>query len=136
MYATQDDLVQRFGIEELHRHAWDAEADAPDAARIERALQDATATCDLYIGATNRLPVSPVPPMLARIAADIARYILQDDAPLDEAVERHKHAISVLRDIAAGRATLTPGATEPALDAWVSRGDADRLFTRETLDQF
>ena len=137
MYATKQDLIDRYGFEELERYAWDAVADAVDDAKVTRAITDASEEVNLYIGGVTRLPLDTTPPALTRITADIARYQLQDDSPLDEARERYKQAVGALRDIAAGRAILfraeTPptGATVAAL-----RDDTDRIFTRETLDQF
>ena len=137
MYATKQDLIDRYGFEELERYAWDAVADAVDDAKVTRAITDASEEVNLYIGGVTRLPLDTTPPALTRITADIARYQLQDDSPLDEARERYKQAVGALRDIAAGRAILfraeapPTGATVAAL-----RDDTDRIFTRETLDQF
>ena len=137
MYATQQDLVERFGQEEIEAHAWDLDLDQADTARIDRALQDATDLVDLYIAAVATLPISPAPPILVALTADIARYKLQDDNPLDEASERYKAAVATLKDIAAGRATLVPEA--PAAGSgrvWAARDLDDRLMTNETLSDF
>lgn len=137
MYSTQQDLIDRFGEEELQRYAWDEDTDTANESRIQQAINDAQETVNIYIAATVRLPLATTPPILTALSADIARYRLQDDNPLDEATERYKTAIRVLKDIAAGRATLgtveqgTTGATVEA-----QRGINDRLFTRESLADF
>lgn len=137
MYATKQDLIDRFGIEEIERYAWDQDTDAADDDKINMALTDASQEVDLYIATVTALPITPAPPVLGRLTADIARYKLQDDNPLDEARERYKQAINQLRDIAAGRAVLFKESAPPT-GATVSalRDDSDRLFTRETLEHF
>jgi len=137
-YATLQDLQDRFGTAELQRFAWDSELGQPDSAQVGRALEQASSTIDLYIGQAARLPLDSPPAILAALCCDIARYLLQDTSPLDEAEARHKAALTMLRDIADGRATLPLASDAPATGPTVSvkRTGDDRTFTRETLAGF
>lgn len=135
MYCDKQALIDRYGEEELQRYAWDQDSEIINDAKVDQACTDASETIDLYIGSTTQLPLDPVPPILARIAAEIARYTLQDDNPLDEARTRYESALRTLKDIAAGRASLgTPESTSTIVDAM--RDDSDRIFTRESLADF
>jgi phage gp36-like protein len=138
MYSTKQDLIDRFGPEELERYAWDVDNDQADEQRIARANLDAAELIDLYIGAVVPLPLTSAPDILISIACDIARYRLQDDNPLDAAKERYEAAVQRLKDIAQGKATLTlDGApTEAGRTVYAHRSDDDRLFTRESLEDF
>lgn len=137
MYCTQQDLVERFGIEELEVHAWDDTTEAIDDSKVDQACQDATDEINLYVASHIALPATTTPPVLVRIACDIARYNLQARNPLDEAKARYEAAIRTLKDIAAGRASLGEAgqATGPG-NVEALRDDSDRVFTLETLADF
>lgn len=131
-YASVQDLIDRFGEAELIQLTDpDAQA-AVQTARVQRALDDAQALADGYLGRVFALPLAgcakPVgvgaveyvpPPQLTRIVCDVARYYLYDDlAPEAEVYRRFKNASAELQAIADGKAVLgcpwggTPG--EPA----------------------
>lgn len=137
MYCTSTDLAERFGLEELESVAWDSDAGQLDNDKIERACTDASNQVDLYVGGRIQTPSSTPPPVIVSIACDIARYKLHDDRPLDEVKDRYDAAMRILRDIAAGKASLgevgqqsSPGAVGTL------KGDDDRIFTSETLADF
>ena len=140
MYATQQDLIDRFGQEELVEltDRADPPAGLVDATVVARALADADAVIDGYVGARYDLPLASTPALLANLAADIARYKLYDEAPPEAVENRHKNALAMLRDIAAGRAKLDIAGEEPAgSTAGEPQIDApDRLFTRDTMGGF
>lgn len=124
IYATVADLVARFGELELVQLT-DMENIPPsiiDVRRVETKIGDACAFIDGYVGQVYRLPlagcVKPItapganpeyvaPPVLVRIACDLARYYLHDDlAPENEVYRRYKAAVRELEVIAAGGAQL------------------------------
>ena len=121
-YATVADMLARFGERELIALTDKDENAAIQPARIERALADAQALVDGYVGVVYRLPlkgcVKPQtapgaaieyapPPQLTRIACDVARYYLHDDlAPEHEVFRRYTDATRQLKAIAAGEAQL------------------------------
>lgn len=123
-YATQADLVARFGALELVQLTDTANIPPStiDAERVAVKLADAQAFVDGYVGQVYRLPlvgcVRPAaipggdpdyvaPPVLTRLTCDLARYYLYDDlAPENEVYRRQKAAIKELEAIAAGDAQL------------------------------
>jgi phage gp36-like protein len=137
-YCTQQDLIDRFSEEELLRYADRDEDGSIDSTAIEHAIADAGEEIDAYLGARYPLPLpDPVPDLLGRLCADIARYRLQDDAPLDETTERYKQAIRQLRDIVNGKAVLPRAIlVDNALNVTGSKADSDRVFSRDTLADF
>lgn len=136
-YTTQADLEARFGTAELLAIA-DRNADGLiDAAVVVQAIVDAEAEIDSYLGGRYTVPLGPtVPALVQRLAADMARYRLQDDNPLDEARERYARALAALRDLADGRASLPDAVTTDGRSFTVLTSGATRTLTRETLAGF
>lgn len=133
-YCDLAGLVARFGDAELLRIADRDDDDEIDSDVVDGALNDASDEIDAYIGTRYSVPMSPAPALLVRLCADIARYRLYDENPLDEVAERYKQAINTLRDISNGRATLKDSSQTPTSgDVEVIRDDCDRIFTRESL---
>lgn len=106
-YATQQNLTDRFGEDELIQLTDRDNLGAINATVVNRALADADATINGYLAARYTLPLSnPVPEMLERLACDIARYALFEDQVTEIVEKRYKDAIALLRDVSAGRAEL------------------------------
>ncbi len=106
-YATQQNLIDRFGEDELIQLTDRASRGDIDATVISRALGDADATINGYLAARYTLPLeAPLPEILERLACDIARYALFDDQVTEIVEKRYKDAIALLRDVSAGRAEL------------------------------
>lgn len=105
-YAAQADLVARFGEVEIGQVADTDGSGEIDAALVARALADADAEIDAALAVRYQLPLATVPPLLTRIACDLARFALYTDQ-VPQAVElRAKNAVKMLADIAAGRVSL------------------------------
>jgi phage gp36-like protein len=113
-YANQDDLVARYGAEELMQLTDYAGAGIIDAAAVATALADAQATIDGYLGGVYAVPVSPTPPMLARLACEVARYQLHGKAADDTVRRAYEDALRTLRDLSTGTAVLIGAAAAPA----------------------
>lgn len=116
-YATQDDLVDRFGETELAQLADLIGNGEIDPAVVGRALGDADAEIDAALLGRYALPLAGVPPLLVRVACDLARETLYADHPHDEVKERAKRARDVLAGIAAGKLRLdaaVPTQADPA----------------------
>ena len=105
-YATRTDLVERYGADEIEQR----ESVLPDGA-VDRALADADAEIDSYVGNRYGVPLSPVPANIPRLACAIARYHLLGDAATETARKGYEDARAFLRDIQAGRALLDSAAT-------------------------
>ena len=106
---------------------------------VDRALRDAADTINSYISGRYSLPLSPVPPVLERIACDLARYYLYDDQVTEPIKQRHDDCIKVLRDVQAGRVQLGADADSGAQP--VSTGAAElvsgsKVWSRDTSTGF
>jgi phage gp36-like protein len=143
-YATVQDMVDRFGERELVQLT-DSDLLAVQAAPAERALADAQALADGFVGRVYRLPLAGCtkpapteqnpaatqlvpPPQLTRIVCDVARYYLYDDlAPEHEVYLRYKAAERELQAIGDGKAVLACpwGGTPGTLVAGDAPGDGE-----------
>jgi phage gp36-like protein len=114
-YATKQNLIDRFGSDELIQRTDRANTGSINDAVINQALSDADNTINSYI--TAYLPLSTVPSGLVRIACDIARYYLYDDA-IPEAVEkRYDDAISYLASVGKGQIALIADSVQQPVTA-------------------
>ena len=138
-YATKQDLIDRFGADELIELTDRAD---PPAGEIDDAVlgevQDtADALIDSHLLERYAVPVSPVPDLLVAVAADIARYRLYKDNPPEVVTDRHKAAMKTLGDLARGIITIdATAATQPSSGGSVQISAPDRVFTAETLEGF
>ncbi|MFM9881202.1 MAG: gp436 family protein [Burkholderiaceae bacterium] len=137
-YAKAADLTARFGERELTQLTDRDDTGQTNVGLVNRALQDATAFIDSYIGRVYALPLrgcaKPVvvpgaapeyvpPPVLTRLACDLARYYLYTDLADDhEAARRYKNAVRDLADIASGKTQLTCPWGGPPGDALHAEG--------------
>ena len=109
-YATTQDIIDRYGEDQLLVLAdrdGDGEADAEVTAR---ALADADAEIDLHVGAVYDLPLASVPAGLVQVAVDIAVYrMCNSDALVTEEIRRrYEDARATLRRIAKREVSLGP----------------------------
>ena len=137
-YATLQDLLDRFGEDELLQVADRDDDGVIDTAVADSALKDAEELIDSYIARRYRLPLASVPASLVRATANIARYFLYKDEPTEAAQKGYDQAITWLKDIAAGRALLDAEGSEPASS---SAGEPrviapGRTFTDDTLGSY
>ena len=103
MYATHDDLVNRFGalaiaeLESMHNDGLLA---------VTNALSDASEKMNSYLSIRYKTPLNKTE-HLKLVCADIARYLLYMNEPTDEVEARYKEAIKWLQDVGAGKANVT-----------------------------
>lgn len=108
-YCTIQDMINRFGEDELIQLTDRDGVGVLDRSSIQQAIDDACAIMDSYIGARYAVPLAdPVPGDVSVYAADLARCQLYDSDTIDKAEERCERVMRWLRDVAAGRAVL-PG---------------------------
>lgn len=133
VYADEAALRQRFGDEEVDAFA------QRDPLSIERALSDADAEIDAYLGGRYQLPLSSNSAVLVRIACDIARYRLWAERASEEVRRRYEDARRFLEALAKGDVTLgLPEAQQPPKPmamAAAKAGDAP-IFTRAGTEGF
>lgn len=105
-YASQDDLITRFGEDEILSLSDHSGSGAIDDDVVAGALADADATINSYVGRRYALPLTSVPDRLVRIACDLTRRYLYAARPTDEVLAIEKRALAWLRDISTGAAVL------------------------------
>jgi phage gp36-like protein len=115
-YCTQQDLITRFGADELGVVANDGVGGIDENA-IGRAIDDASALINGWIQAQYALPLATVPPLLNLLACDIARYQLHDQNAGEEIRNRYNDALKTLKDIASTKLKLGLGGGESAAKA-------------------
>ena len=142
MYATQQDLIDRFGETELVQltDRTNRPATTIDDTVVERHLSDADELIDGYVGKLYSLPLSSVPDRLTKVACDIARYYLHGKAvEKDDPVWRaYNDAVAWLKDVAKGLVVLEADGIAPdqAGDGEVQISTPNRVFTRDSLRDF
>lgn len=101
-YLTTTEYEARFGTAEAIRLTDRDQSGTVNSDDIAAALTDASATVDGYVGARYAVPLSPVPEIIVRITADLARERLHDDSPTDQVTRRADQARKDLEAIAKG----------------------------------
>lgn len=140
-YATQSDLTDRFGAVELAQLTDRVDGLVIDATVLGRALTDADAEIDSYLATRYNLPLNQTPVVLVRLAADVARYRLFDDAAPTQVRQRYEDAISLLKRMASGDVQLA-GSTPLAPATGTGHGNAvavkspDRVFSASALQNY
>ena len=141
-YATPAQLATRYGhdrlVEITDRDANGVADDPMIAQALADALADAEAEIDGYLAARYRLPLPTVPPLLARIACDIAVYrllSLRRMGDIEDARVRYEDARRLLEALAKGLVALglpadLPQDQRPAPSLAAARSGADPLFDR------
>ena len=137
-YVTQEELATRFGADELIAIADRDRDGTADPAVIEQAITDASAEIDSYLGTRYSVPLDEAPAAVKSACADIARYRLMDERPLDEVTKRYDSAIRFLRDVATGRASLGITQTKgvEAAPFVYAATPTERTFNRDTLADY
>ena len=139
VYATQQDMVDRYGEAELLDFSDRVGAGRIDAAVVAQALASADAQIDAYVGTRYDLPLPEVPPLLVDLACTIARFRLQKDRASERVKADYDTALKTLEHLASGKATLpiSTGEAPPAADGGgVQVEGPERIFSRETLKGF
>lgn len=137
-YCTQDDLTDRYGERELVQLTDDTGRGVIDSVKLDRAIADAGAEIDGYLSARYRLPLASVPQAVTRLACDIARHQLYDDAVPEHVRQRYEDAVRTLRAISRGEVSLgLDQSSQAATGAGTVEFDApDRVFDDDGLDGF
>lgn len=105
-YATQQDMTDRFGEEELIELTDRANLGVIDATVLGRALADADAEINGYLASRYTLPLASVPPVLVAKASDMARYYLYDMRVTEAVKARYDDAVKYLQSLAKGLVSL------------------------------
>jgi phage gp36-like protein len=133
-YSTKDDILEQLSEAELIRLTDDEGEGAVGEAVVARAVADADAEVDAYLGERYSLPLSPVPALVRKLSVDIALYNLYSRrlAAPEARQQRYQEAKALLREAAAGAVRLGEGgpAEEAAQDMPEANTSAsERTFT-------
>lgn len=138
MYCTLEDMVNRFGLEELIQLTDSSGTGIIDNDEVNAAVDDASNLIDGYLGGRYTLPLTSVPSVLIRICANIARYNLYD-SNVSEVVERnYKDALTFLD--AVGKGTLKLGLaaddSQPESEQLIEIESQESVFKRDDSKGF
>jgi phage gp36-like protein len=136
-YATLALLTERYGERTLIQLT---DRDTPGTGAIveevvDRALADADAVIDGYVGSRYLLPIAETPPLLSDLAAAIALYKLHRATVPEKFGKEYDAAIATLKDVAKGLVRLPIAGIEPASSGaeGVQTVDRDRDMTPENM---
>ena len=136
-YATLQDLIDRFGDDELTGLTDRAGAGVPDAVVIGRALDDAGQIIDTYLGSRYTVPLNPVDPIVTVWACDIARFLLYKSDVSDAVKARYATAMKSLAMAQDGSLTLqTAGVDATPVSDTVQLASSPRMFRTERMGGF
>ena len=140
-YAVKQDLVYRFGTEEMTQLSDHGGAGDIDDDVVARALADADDEINGYLASRYALPLASAPKILTLHACDIARYRLYKDRPTDSVRSRYEDAVKYLRAVGEGKLSLglDQGGAEVTTETGIvdySLGADERVFTRDTLADY
>ncbi|HKJ94852.1 MAG TPA: DUF1320 domain-containing protein [Gammaproteobacteria bacterium] len=136
-YATQQDLVDRFGSDELIQLTDRSSSGTIDATVVDQALSDASDEMDGYIGARYELPLPSTPNTLVRVCADIARYRLYDIQAPEAVAQRYKDAVAFLKAVSTGAVALgLPTASQPSSAGAPQKSAPSPVFGGGRIDDY
>ncbi len=130
-YATQADLVERFGAQELAQRTNRVDGQSIDTVVLERAIADAAAEINGYLATRYTLPLASTPAVLVRLCADLARYQLCGDKVPESVRQRYTDAVSLLKRLATGEVQLAGVQAVPA-----AGGAGNAVAVRSPARQF
>lgn len=140
-YATAAELATRYGADRLTQLT-DRDGDGiGDDPMVNRAIADAEAEIDGYLAARYQLPLPTVPPLLARMACDIAIYRLMSlraMGDIDDARRRYEDARRLLEAIGKGAVSLglpanLPPTAQPQLSLAAAKAGPAPVFGPEQM---
>lgn len=141
-YATQQDLIDRYGADELIQltDRTNLPATTIDATVVSAAIQDAENLADSYIAKKYKVPLVPVPEVLIPIICQISRYHLHGRrTEKDDPITRdYQGALLWLKDVANGTVQLEAEGTASGQSGGgaVQVSAPGRIFSRDTLGGF
>jgi len=134
-YATQTDMVSRFGEDELIALTDRGLTGQVDPVVVGGALDDASAEIDTYLAGRYTLPLVAVPKFIGGLCCDIARYRLSGSSTLETTVarDRYRDAVAFLKLAAEGKVTLgaMPNGVTVQPGETIEFRQGSRIFSRE-----
>jgi len=141
-YCTQSDILNQITTVELIQLTDDAVAGVINTTIVARAIADADAEIDGYLGSRHVVPLTTVPAIVLKISVDLSIFNLYSRRGTipDIRADRYKNAIRFLEQVGQGKISLgasDPGGNPPESNApEMSGSNPERSFTRSTLESF
>ena len=136
-YATESDMISRFGQDEIQQLTDRNNAGMIDVTVLGMALADADATINGYLAGRYILPLTVVPAALVKRAADLARYYLFGIQAPDLVKSNHDDALTWLKQVNTGIVELgIDQATISAETSGISVKTNTRIFSASTLSDY
>ena len=138
IFADLAAMQARFEARDLLQLTDDENTGAIVEARIDAALDSADALITGYVARRHRNTAQLAGNAILRdVACDYAFYLLWRSNPPEWVVERKKHALKQLEQIAAGTLLLDQGEeTAPPRPGQILTSTADKRFGRDNLGGF
>lgn len=106
MYCTVQDLIDRFGEQELIDLTDRSDMSMIDETILNQAINDACAEMDGYLASRYELPLATIPGTLKPLSCDIVRYKLHDEQPTEHITKRYEAVIKFLFSVSKGEISL------------------------------
>ena len=142
-YCTIDDVREQIEERMLIQLTDDTDAGVIDESVVERAIADADAEIDGYVGSRHTVPLDPTPGAIRKLSVDLAIYNLyarRSDSTPEIREKRYDAAVKFLEQVAKGTISMgmqDPEGSPPSSDApEMSSSNPDRTFSRDTLEGF
>lgn len=143
MYASQEDMIARFGEAKLVQLTDRAQppTDVIDSPVLDAAISDASEVIDSYVAGRYQVPLSPVPAPVRRWCADISVYYLHSSGVPEHIRTAYEDALAALKDVAKGTIQLQAAGVETSAPVATGGGDIQqagprRLFSAASLRGF
>lgn len=136
-YATAQDMIDRFREDRIIQLTDSSEAGAIDEVVLGRALVDADAEINSHL-TRYKLPLASIPPLLTRIAADLAIFQLYGERLTEAVKTRRDNAAALLKSIANGTVSLgLDPVSQPVQEVGgVAFVAARRVFSADSLADY
>jgi len=137
-YCTTDNLIDRYGADELLRLTDRDNNGFIDEQAVSAAIEDASDLIDGYLGGRYTLPLSVVPSVLIKICADIARFNMYDHTVPETVDKNNKAAMDFLKSVGKGevRLGLSDSNESPASDDQIQIQSEEGVFSRRNSKGF
>jgi len=133
-YCTKQNLIDRYGEDELIQLTDRAALGVIDETVLNRCIADADGEIDGYLSPKYGAPLAVIPKAIERIACAITRYYLYDDNVTEQVATLYKDAITFLKGVASGAVSIGIDATgaEPVKSSdTVQMESGGRVFGRD-----
>lgn len=135
-YSTLDDILKMLSEADLIELTAENGVDVYDPLVVERAIEDADAEINGYVGTRYTAARDPVPPVLRKYSVDIAIYGLYCRRQLENETwrKRYEDAVRYLELVAQGKISLGDGDAEPgAVNHAPQISGPRRVFSRNSM---